>query len=340
MRVLASLALLTIALTGCGGGAATRNEPDAAAVAAVKARADKSHGEHSAPATAGDVVKTEKGESREDAPVKNEVQERRGKVLGVDPEGCTWLEGAATVSVGPQDTRHQTRAAAIEQARAAAVQDFLGVEVKSKFMDFQQEGLRKESRLTEGILQTTRNGRILKEQVLEESYRDAPDCPACLYRVRLKACAVPRDAQGDRDFYVELNVSNHRFLHGDEAKLSVTATRDCWVYLYNVYDLGSKDQTALVVPNEHVHEKRLKAGQTWEYPDDEAKKLGVRLVAELPQAGDEVSAETVRVIASKAALSKAMTSPADGGWLGVLRRLNRANVEWTEDAEAYTIYKR
>ncbi len=276
----------------------------------------------------------------EPAAPRNEVRERQGKVLGADSAGCTWLEGFASVAVGPQDTRHQTRAAALEHARAAAVQDFLGVEVKSKFMDFQQEGLRKESRLTESILQTTRNGRIVKEEVLEEGYRDAPDCPACLYRLRLKACAVPRDSNADKDFAVELGISSQHYREGDEAKIAVTATRDCWVYLYNVYDLGLKDQTALVVPNERVLEKRLKAGQTWEYPDEEARKAGVRLVAELPQSGDEVSAETIRVVASKAALSKSITSPADGGWLGVLQRLNRASVEWADDAQAYTIYKR
>lgn len=337
MRRLLPLAF-ALALSACGGGKTQVKAASGPEYEAVKARSEKAHGELS-PATGGTVVKTEKGESK-DAVVRNEVQERQGKVLGVDPEGCTWVEGSASVAVGPQDTRHQTRAAAMEQARAAAVQDFLGVEVKSRFMDFQQEGLRKESRLTEGILQTTRNGRIVKEQVLEEGYRDAPDCPGCLYRLKLKACAVPRDAAGDKDFFVELQVSNQRFLHGDEAKITVTATRDCWIYLYNIYDLGVKDQTALVVPNENVKEKRLKAGESWEYPDEEAKKLGVRLVAELPQEGDVVSAETIRVIASKAALSKTVTSPADGGWLGVLRRLNRANVEWTEDAEAYTIYKR
>ena len=327
-----------LALSACGGGKTQVKAASGPKYEAVKARAEKSHGEL-APATGGTVVKTEKGESK-DAVARNEVQERQGKVLGVDPEGCTWLEASASVAVGAQDTRHQTRAAAMEQARAAAVQDFLGVEVKSRFMDFQQEGLRKESRLTEGILQTTRNGRIVKEVVLEEGYRDAPDCPGCLYRLKLKAGAVPRDAAGDKDFFVELQVSNQRFLHGDEAKITVTATRDCWIYLYNIYDLGVKDQTALVVPNENVKEKRLKAGESWEYPDEEAKKLGVRLVAELPQEGDVVSAETIRVIASKAALSKTVTSPVDGGWLGVLRRLNRASVEWTEDAEAYTIYKR
>lgn len=339
MTRLIPLAALAVSLSACGGGKTQVKAASGPEYEAVRERAEKSHGK-SSPRSGGDtVVKTEKGESK-DAPERNEVQERRGRVLGVDPDGCTWLEGAASVAVGPQDTRHQARAAAMEQARAAAVQDFLGVEVKSKFMDFQQEGLRKESRLTEGILQTTRNGRIVKEQVLEEGYKDAPDCPGCLYRLRLKACAVARDAAGDKDFFVELKVSNQRFLNGDEAKLTVTATRDCWIYLYNIYDLGSKDQTALVVPNENVKEKRLKAGEPWEYPDEEARKLGVRLVAELPQERDSVSAETIRVIASKAALSKTVTSPADGGWLGVLRRLNRANVEWTEDAEAYTIYKR
>lgn len=338
MKRLLTPAALAFALTACGGGKAAVKPASGPEYEAVRARAEKSHGE-AAPRVGGAEVRTEKGESKDEA-ARNEVQERRGKVLGVDPEGCTWLEGAASVAVGPQDTRHQARAAAMEQARAAAVQDFLGVEVKSKFMDFQQEGLRKESRLTEGILQTTRNGRIMKEQVLEEGYRDAPDCPGCLYRLRLKACAVAREAGGDKDFFVELQVSSQRFLHGDEAKITVTATRDCWIYLYNIYDLGAKDLTALVVPNENLKEKRLKAGESWEYPDEEARRLGVRLFAQLPQEGDSVSAETIRVIASKAALSKTVTSPADGGWLGVLRRLNRANVEWTEDAEAYTIYKR
>jgi len=338
MRRFLPLACLALALSACTGGKTTVKADSGPQYEAVKEHAAKAHGD--APSVSGGtVVKTEKGESKEEA-VRNEVQERRGRVLGVDPEGCTWLEGSATVSVGPQDTRHQTRAAAMEQARAAAVQDFLGVEVKSRFMDFQQEGLRKESRLTEGILQTTRNGRIVKEQVLEEGYRDAPDCPGCLYRMKIKACAVPRGPDSDKDFAVELLVSSQRYFHGDEAKLTVTATRDCWIYLYNIYDLGAADQTALVVPNENLTEKRLKAGESWTYPDEEASKRGVRLVAELPQAGDSVSAETIRVVAAKAALSKTVYGPADGGWLGVLRRLNRAKVEWTDDTEAYTIYKK
>ncbi len=338
-RLLSLSALLSaFALSACGGGAAALKTQSGPEYEAVKARAAKAHGDPEKPG-GGVAVKTEKGEAKEEV-VRSEVQERQGKVLGVDPDGCTWLEGYATVAVGAQDTRNQARAAAMEHARAAAVQDFLGVEVKSKFMDFQQEGLRNESRLTESILQTTRNGRIVKEVVLEEGYRNAPDCLDCLFRMKLKACVVPRSADGDKDYFVELQVSSQRFLHGEEAKITVTATRDSWIYLYNIYDLGAKNQTALVVPNENVKEKRVKAGESWEYPDEEAKKLGVRLVAELPQSGDEVSAETIRVIASKAALSKAVTSPTNGGWFGVLLRLHRTGVEWTDDAQAYTIQKR
>ena len=68
-----------------------------------------------------------------------------------------------------------------------------------------------------------------------------------------------------------------RFVQGDEAKLTITATRDCSVYLYDVYDLARDNKTALVVPNEAVPSKVLKAGEAWEYPDEDAKKAGVRL---------------------------------------------------------------
>lgn len=316
---------------GCGGLAAVAPETSArntAALEAVKARAENA------------LEPQERRGVSADEPAKNEVQERRGRVLGTDPEGCSWVEGEASVAVGEQDSKHQVRAAAIEQARAAAVQDFLGVEIKSKFMDFQQEGLRREAHLTESILQTTRSGRIVKETVLEEGYLDAPGCPSCRYRTKLKACVVPRESASDRDFHVELALSRVHFVPGDEATITVSATRDCFVYLYNVYDLGAQDKTALVVPNEIVLEKRLRAGDSWEYPDEEARRLGTRLVAELARPTDAISAETIRVVVAKTPLSRSVYDPSDGGWYGVMRRLNRSKIEWADDAEAFTISKR
>lgn len=351
-RLALGVALASVLAAGCGGGKAVKTETNAAAVDAVKARSEKSHAsldregrpapkEEAAPRE--DVVPVKAGLEKASADVeRGQAEERSGKILGKDPEGCTWIEGVASVGVGEQDTRHQARAMAIEQARAGAIQDFAGVDVKSKFMDFQQEGLRRESRLTESLLQTTRNGRILKEEILEEGYRDAPGCPSCRYRAKLKACVLAKAEVGDKDFHVELQLNRVRFVHGDEARITVTATRDCWAYLYDVYDLGQTPKTALVAPNELLREVKLTAGVPWEYPDAAAKKLGISaLHAELANpADDNVSAETIRVVASKTPLKSEVYDPTDGGWLGVLRRLNRARAEWAEDAEAFTIYKR
>lgn len=352
-RLALLLSLAPFAAAGCGGGKAVKPADDRAAVEAVKSRSEKSHAsldregrpapkEEAAPREDVMPVKAGLEKAQGDEVARGQADERSGKILGKDPEGCTWIEGVASVSVGEQDTRHQARAMAIEQARAGAIQDFAGVDVKSKFMDFQQEGLRRESRLTESLLQTTRNGRILKEEILEEGYRDAPDCPSCRYRARLKACVLAKAEATDKDFHVELQLNRVRFVHGDEARITVTATRDCWAYLYDVYDLGATPKTALVAPNELLREIRLKAGVPWEYPDAEAKKLGISaLHAELVKPDeDNVSAETIRVVASKTPLKPEVYDPTDGGWLGVLRRLNRARAEWAEDAEAFTIYKR
>jgi hypothetical protein len=151
---------------------------------------------------------------------------------------------------------------------------------------------------------------------------------------------LPLDPGRDKDFRVELQLSRVRFVNGDEAKLTVTATKDCSVYLYDVYDLAAENKTALVVPNEAVPAKVLKAGETWEYPDEDARKRGVRLIAELPNKKDSVSAETVMVVATRTPLPKAAYDPTDGGYLGVLRRLHRSKTDWAEDAAAFTIYDR
>ena len=69
-------------------------------------------------------------------------------------------------------------------------------------------------------------------------------------------------------------------------------------------------------------------------------KPGVRLVAELPHKDDSVSAETIIVVATKTPLPAAVYDPADGGYMGVLRRLHRSQTEWAEDSAAYTIYSK
>ena len=258
----------------------------------------------------------------------------KAKIVGRNADGV-WVESVGRVIVGDQETRAQARAAAVDEARKSAMQDILGVNVKSRLLDFQQEGLGNDEQLIESVLQTTRQGRILDEKILNEGYADLADCRACRYQVGLRAC-LAEIKQADRDFHVDLGLSRTRFVDGDEAGLTVTASKDCYIYLY---DVGADGETSLIVPNELVGEIRLKAGETYSYPNEELRRGGVHLVAQIPN-GKNISVETIRVIASKTPLPRKLNDPALGGYLGVLRRLNASPIDWSDDAQAFTIYRR
>lgn len=328
-RRLSTALLLVLPLAAGCRERKTTPAVSAADAARVQARADQAQRN----------LETEEAQvKREERPVMApEAPAPKAKVGAADPRGCTWIESQGLVTVGEDDTRNQVRAAAVNEARRGAMQDFLGVKVQSRFLDFQQEGLRDQKQLTESLLLTTRQGRILDEKLLSEGYRDAGDCKACRYGVTLNTCIMPNPATADKDFMVDLGLSRNRLVIGDEVTLNATCTRECWLYVYDLW--LDWEKTAMIAPNAQVPEIHLKAGQTWEYPDEKAREAGVsKLVAELPE-GYTVSAETVRVIASKTPLPAKVTDPSQG-FLAVLRRMNAARIDWAEDAQAFTIYKK
>ncbi|MBI5631736.1 MAG: DUF4384 domain-containing protein [Elusimicrobia bacterium] len=260
----------------------------------------------------------------------------KAAVLGPDSRGCTWIASEGSIAAGEDQTPHQLRAQAVDAARRSAMQDFLGVSVRARTMDFQQEGLRDQKQVIESMLLTTRQGRIMDEQVLRDGYEDAPGCPRCRYRAAIKTCLLPTPGYADKDFSLDLGLSRDILFDGDEVTLSVTATRDCYLYVYDLWLDWQK--TSLIAPNPQIPEIRLKAGQTWEYPDAAARRAGVKaLAAQLPE-GYDVSVETVRVVASRQPLPAKVTDPAQG-FLAVLGRLNAQKIDWAEDAQAFTIYK-
>lgn len=332
-RYLLAGACWTLCLAGlaaCGGASPKKDAgpaPTPAEYEAVKGRAKAAH--------------DNKAPSLEPAPVPlspaPEFTPPQAKIGVKDSAGCTWVEAEAKIIVSKDQTANQAEAAAISEARILAMQDFLGVSVKSRFMDFHQEGLRNENRLTENILQTTRDGHILKEEILEKGWRDMSECQHCRYFVKLKTCLLQDPPGSDKDFQVELKISQPNFKEGDEAVISVTATKDCFLYLYNVNI--ENWETSLLVPNDQVPQAKLSGGQAWEYPDSEAKKHGVRLIAQLPESNPSMSAETIRVVASKVPLPRSTTDPAHG-FLAIMRRLNSTKSAWAEDSEAFTISKK
>ena len=276
------------------------------------------------------------------------------QVLQADPDGCTWVEARAGVDFGQHDTKHQAMAQAISEARAKAIEGFLGVKVQDRFINFQQEStLRGQVGLTESLLRVTQLGRILKEVVIGHGPRDAGDCAGCRYAAYIRACIVPLADHSDKGFKVDVTLSRTRFVDGDEGLIQVTTTRDAYLYIYSV-DVDWN--AAMLFPNDFVADNHVKAGQALIFPSEDLKKRGVRVKARLP-AGATVSAEMIRVIASKEPLPSSLLDPAardetqkgthstseslgTGTFLNLMHKLQATQTEWVEDAQAFTIYKK
>ena len=221
------------------------------------------------------------------------------KVLDADPDGCTWVAATGSVRFGDQDTKHQAFAQAIAEARRKAVDTLLGVRIDHSFMDFQSENsLRGEFALTENLLRVTQLGRAIKENVLRLGPVDDPDCVACRIEAQIQTCLVPEKERRDNDFQVHVRLNRSSYQDGDEVIITVTSTRDSYLYIYNV-DMDFR--AALIAPNKYVPSVRVKAGEAWVYPSDDLRAKGLRATAYLLP-GSSVSAETIRVVASKAAL--------------------------------------
>jgi len=260
-------------------------------------------------------------------------------ILGHDPDGCTWVESTASIAFGEHDTKHQARAQAVSEARIKAMQHLLGVRVQHTFIDFQQENsLKGNAALTEHLLRVTQLGRVLKEDILWAGPVDLTGCHACRFEARIRACIVPLRDLNDRDFAVHLFLNQGRFHDGEEALIAVTPTRDAYVYVFNV---DMEWNATLVFPNDYAKSNFVGAGQTFMYPNEPLRARGIRTVARLPP-GASISAEMMRVIASKVPLPRALLEPSDlpGSFLSLMRKLNATELEWVEDAQAFTIQKR
>lgn len=276
------------------------------------------------------------------------------KVLLRDPASCTWVEAIGTASFGQNDTRHQAKAQAISDARAKAIEGFLGIKVQDRFMNFQQESsLKGQVQLTESLLRVTQLGRILKEKVLRAGPQDVGDCAGCQFTAHIQTCIVPVSDSGDKNFQANLTLNRATFVDGDEGVMQVTVTRDAYIYIYNV----ELDWNAgLLFPNDYAGDNHLKAGETLTYPSEELRRKGQKVVARLPS-GAKVSAEMMRVIASKVPLPRDLHDPGaqqseratdravteiegTGSFLNLLHKLHRSDIEWVEDAQAFAIHQR
>ena len=281
--------------------------------------------------------------------------ERKAVAQEIDPRGCTWTESVAQVPFKGTDTRDQVRTQAIAKARQQNL-DVLGVDIKSTLNMYQSEGANAHGQIIKDRLQMTRVGRIINEQIVEERMVDREKCAACEYQVRVRNCVKPRQEQHDKGFHVSLTLTGigkdrekerTTFLHGEDIGVVVTATRDAYVYLYNVDEFGN---IAKLFPNEDDRKNFLKFGERLRLPTGKivGEKYQVRLAD-----GHSSALEEMLVIVSKHELSGALTDPAHlglvvadrhmtqeiqgGGFMTWMGKMLDSDEEWIDGQRFYEI---
>jgi len=345
------LPLLAAGLAACSGAKPIPSED-------IRARAERAHGG----GAAKEAVASEAPDyrtARPDEPPQADAKttpksdaaasEPEVKILEADPaKGCTWIDSKASVDFSETEAKNQAEARAVSKALVQAMHKFLGQELTHNFVDYQQEGLKNQVSLTESLLRVTQPGMELARQVLFAGPEDLPGCAACRYGARLRTCIAPRKSSADKGFRAELKLNRTRYVSGDPAEVQVTVNRDAYIY---IYDIDLQANSSVIFPNEYLPDNRIRAGETFIFPSEEhRRKTGIKFTAELPE-GADVSAEVIRVVASKEPLPKSVLegrtargqaqteTHGAGSFLKFMQRLNASGLDWAEDVQAFTIFK-
>ncbi|RMG85612.1 MAG: DUF4384 domain-containing protein [Candidatus Dadabacteria bacterium] len=219
---------------------------------------------------------------------------RGGLALGLLAALPAWAGGAAKtvrvwgdwVAPAPGMTVEQTRRAALDSARAKAVEQ-AGVRVDAA-------GLYQGALERLHFLQSLARGVIVGERQLRWENREVrsaeAEFPLTAYRVEIEAEVVALPEPADPGFVVEAELNRTAFEAGDEARITLRSRRPAWAYVFN---LMADDRAALLFPNPYQRENRLAPGREVAFP-----KPGCGVCLEMqPLRGDPESAEAFLVVA-------------------------------------------
>ena len=179
---------------------------------------------------------------------------------------CQWVD-ATGAAVAENLTPDETKQSAMNQARLAAIQAKTGVKISSS-------ALVKDFNLMADIIHTMAQGYIIKEKIDEwsaETYQDTKDSfPIITYKVKLKACVA---GTGEKDPYFTLRAKLNKeiFESGEEAKLTITASRDSFLAVFN---LTADDRIKIIAPTSALPQIPVKKNEAFTFPPE---GFGLRL---------------------------------------------------------------
>ncbi len=168
------------------------------------------------------------------------------------------------------------------------------VEVTSLLTDMMSDagGVANEQTAWSGFFRSTVSGVITAEQTLIDTLQAIQG--GYKKTIRIKAYVEPVSGQRDAGFYIDVALENNLLKAGDELAFSVTPSKDCYLYVFN---LMADQNIMLMLPNEYFEENFIKGGTTMAIPDPVIRKYRKFRVAPMP--GEELTSESVYIVCTK-----------------------------------------
>jgi hypothetical protein len=209
--------------------------------------------------------------------------------------GLDFIEATGEAELGQGVTKEQADQLAYEDALRSAIRKTCPMGVSSPMALLNNS-------LIVDLLQYAKRGIpvdteiLARETIADSVMRDGEKMTVDRRRVRIRTRFVALQGDDDPGFQVTISGLESSYVEGQEARVRITATRDCYVYLFTV----AADQSVTVFfPNKYRPNNRLKAGQTIEFPDDNDGRKGIQFIMEMPQGQRSHTNEWITAIAVK-----------------------------------------
>jgi hypothetical protein len=255
---------------------------------------------------------------------------------------AVWIAGVTGEAIGENLTPQQARERALSNASAEALRQ-VGVRIDAVQLMQQSEVLNsaaKERQANDAFVNVVRlssqgivTGRRNEVWTAENIETRTGKPPLIVYRVKVDLRVTMPAGKRDEDFAVKARLSQPAYRSGERVLLSVSATKDCHVLVFNI----AEDSVRQLHPVPGSSSDMLSADMPLSFPPP-----GLRWKAAVPE-GWESSQELIMVIATKRMVEAEFGKFLEpgGGYAGTRHAALMELLQWLaslpQDQVAYTI---
>jgi hypothetical protein len=194
-------------------------------------------------------------------------------------------------------TLQEARQEAIDRAQAEAVRKAIGTQVqaqqRSSTIETGEEVVNRFSQ----VVRTGASGRVVDSEVLKDTLRERGG--STFQYVRIRATVEPTTGQPDKDFTVDLRltdddqtfVARDRLEESDEVIAEVEVSKDAYLTLFSV----TPDTLQVIWPNSLSENTFVPGGRAVQFPPPDLRARGLHLRVEVPEGRDRITERLVAV---------------------------------------------